>query len=143
MSGPWAGRLCSTYDGSVISKNGPKSWKDFFDTAGFPGKRGLRKGPKFNLEFALYADGVPAKDIYSLLATKKGVERAFAKLGTIKKDIIWWETGAQPQQLLAAGEVLMTAAYSGRDREASMQAKARISRSSGPAACMRWTAGLS
>ena len=108
----WA--IVLAYDGDVISENGPESWKDFFDTAKFPGKRGLRKGPKFNLEFALYADGVPAKDIYPMLATKKGVERAFAKLDMIKNDIIWWETGAQPQQLLAAGEVLMTAAYSGR-----------------------------
>ena len=74
----------------------------------------MRKGPKFNLEFALYADGVRAESIYSVLATDEGVERAFAKLHTIKNDLIWWETGAQPQQLLAAGEVVMTAAYSGR-----------------------------
>ena len=108
----WA--IVLAYDGDVLTEGGPRSWKDFFDTSAFPGKRALRKGPKFNLEFALYADGVPAESIYSVLATDEGVERAFAKLHTIKNDLIWWETGAQPQQLLAAREVVMTAAYSGR-----------------------------
>ena len=108
----WA--IVLAYDGDVLTESGPSSWKDFFDTSAYPGKRALRKGPKFNLEFALYADGVRAESIYSVLATDEGVERAFAKLHTIKNDLIWWETGAQPQQLLAAGEVVMTAAYSGR-----------------------------
>ena len=108
----WA--IVLAYDGDVLTEGGPRSWKDFFDTSAYPGKRALRKGPKFNLEFALYADGVPAESIYSVLATNEGVERAFAKLHTIKNDLIWWETGAQPQQLLAAREVVMTAAYSGR-----------------------------
>ena len=108
----WA--IVLAYDGDVLTEGGPRSWKDFFDTSAYPGKRALRKGPKFNLEFALYADGVRAESIYSALATDEGVERAFAKLHTIKNDLLWWETGAQPQQLLAAGEVVMTAAYSGR-----------------------------
>ena len=46
--------------------------------------------------------------------TDEGVDRAFAKLDTIKDDIVWWEAGAQPPQLLADGEVAMTTAYNGR-----------------------------
>lgn len=92
----------------------PTTIGDFFDTAKFPGKRGLRKGAKAVLEFALMADGVPAAEVYDVLATPEGVDRAFAKLDTIKKDIIWWEAGAQPPQLLADGEVVMTTAYNGR-----------------------------
>ncbi len=42
------------------------------------------------------------------------MDRAFAKLDTIKNDTIWWEAGAQPPQLLADGEVAMTTAYNGR-----------------------------
>jgi putative spermidine/putrescine transport system substrate-binding protein len=42
------------------------------------------------------------------------VDRAFKKLDTIKKDVVWWEAGAQPPQLLADGEVVMTTAYNGR-----------------------------
>ena len=47
-------------------------------------------------------------------ATPEGVDRAFAKLDTIKDEVIWWEAGAQPPQLLADGEVVMTTAYNGR-----------------------------
>jgi len=94
--------------------NGPKTIADFFDLEKFPGKRGMRKGAKPNLEFALMADGVPAKDVYSVLETPEGVDRAFAKLSTIKDSVVWWEAGAQPPQLLADGEVAMTTAYNGR-----------------------------
>ncbi len=102
------------YDASKISGAKPTTMADFFDTKKFPGKRGLRKGAKPNLEMALMADGVPAGDVYKLLGTKDGVKRAFAKLDTIKKDIVWWEAGAQAPQLLADGEVTMTTAYNGR-----------------------------
>ncbi len=92
----------------------PQSIADFFDTEKFPGKRGLRKSAKANLEMALMADGVPADQVYDLLNTPEGVERAFRKLDTIKDDIVWWEAGAQPPQLLADGEVVMSTAYNGR-----------------------------
>ncbi len=49
-----------------------------------------------------------------MLSTDEGVDRAFAKLDTIKNDVVWWEAGAQPPQLLADGEVAMTTAYNGR-----------------------------
>ncbi|MFE3837780.1 polyamine ABC transporter substrate-binding protein [Pseudogemmobacter sonorensis] len=87
---------------------------DFFDLEKFPGKRGLRKGAKANLEMALMADGVAGPEVYEVLATPEGVDRAFAKLDTIKGDTVWWEAGAQPQQLLADGEVVMTTGYNGR-----------------------------
>jgi putative spermidine/putrescine transport system substrate-binding protein len=93
---------------------GPTKAADFFDLEKFPGKRGLRKGAKAVLEFALLADGVPAADVYATLETPEGVDRAFAKLDTIKSEVVWWEAGAQPPQLLADGEVAMTTAYNGR-----------------------------
>lgn len=101
------------YDKSQLS-NGPKTINDFFDTANFPGKRGMRKSPKANLEMALMADGVAPADVYATLATPEGVDRAFAKLDSIKDSTIWWEAGAQPPQMLADGEVVMTTAYNGR-----------------------------
>ena len=100
------------YDTTKTS--GVKSLADFYDLAKYPGKRGLRKGAKANLEMALMADGVRAAGVYDLLATEAGVARAFAKLDTIKSDVVWWEAGAQPPQLLADGEVVMTTAYNGR-----------------------------
>ena len=101
------------YDGDKL-KDGPKSWKDFWDTKKFPGKRGLRQGAKTNLEFALMADGVAPADVYKVLKTDAGVERAFKKLDEIRGDLIFWKAGAQPPQLLASGEVVMTSAYNGR-----------------------------
>lgn len=102
-----------SYDGTKL-KQAPQSWADFWDTKNFPGKRGFRKGPKYALEFALMADGVPAEEVYTVLSTPEGVDRAFKKLDTLKSDIIWWEAGAQPLQLLTSGEVVMTTAYNGR-----------------------------
>ena len=93
---------------------GPTTIADFFDLEKFPGKRAMRKGAKANLEMALMADGVPAADVYTTLATPEGVDRAFKMLDKIKKDTVWWEAGAQPPQLLADGEVAMTTAYNGR-----------------------------
>lgn len=92
----------------------PASPADFFDLEAFPGKRTMRRGAKFNLELALMADGVPAAEVYEVLATPEGVDRAFAKLDSIKPEVIWWEAGAQPPQLLADGEVSMAYAFNGR-----------------------------
>jgi putative spermidine/putrescine transport system substrate-binding protein len=101
------------YDGDKL-KEAPTSWADFWNVEKFPGKRGLRKGAKYALEFALLADGVKAEELYDVLGTPEGVDRAFKKLDEIKPHMIWWESGAQPLQLLSSGEVVMTAAYNGR-----------------------------
>ncbi|WP_103256425.1 ABC transporter substrate-binding protein [Tabrizicola aquatica] len=107
------------YDTSKFPE-GPTTAADFFDLEKFPGKRGLKKGAKAVLEFALLADGVPAAEVYALLDTPEGVDRAFAKLDTIKSDVVWWEAGSQAPQLLADGEVAMTTAYNGRIFAAAM-----------------------
>ncbi|MGF7111520.1 putative spermidine/putrescine transport system substrate-binding protein [Pseudomonas laurylsulfatiphila] len=101
------------YDGNVL-KTGPQSWSDFWDVKKFPGKRALRQGPKMNLEFALMADGVAPDQVYSVLSTPQGVDRAFAKLEQLKPNVIWWSAGNQPMQLLGSGEVVMTTTYNGR-----------------------------
>jgi putative spermidine/putrescine transport system substrate-binding protein len=103
------------YDDTKFETKKPTKLADFFDVKNFPGKRGMRKtSPKINLELALRADGVPGDQVYQTLSSKAGVDRALKKLDTIKKDVIWWEAGAQPPQLLADGQVTMTTAYNGR-----------------------------
>jgi len=92
----------------------PTGWADFWDTQKFPGKRALRKGAKYNLEIALLADGVAKEDLYKVLSTPAGIDRAFRKLDQIKSSVQWWESGAQPLQFLASGDVVMSAAYNGR-----------------------------
>ena len=100
------------YDTTVL-KEAPSSVLDIFDTKRFPGKRAMRKFPAQNLEWALMADGVAPADVYKVLGTPEGVDRAFKKLDTIKSDIVWWDAGAQPPQLLASHEVVMTTAWNG------------------------------
>jgi len=110
------------YNGDKL-KDGPKTWADFWDTKKIAGKRGLRKGARYNLEFALMADGVKSADVYKLLATKEGADRAFKKLSELKPSIQWWEAGAQPPQFLVAGDVVMTTAYNGRVDAAQREGK--------------------
>ncbi|MBB5463391.1 ABC transporter substrate-binding protein [Paraburkholderia sp. Cpub6] len=98
----------------TLTKGTPQGWKDFWDVKKFPGKRGMKKEARYNLEFALMADGVPAKDVYTVLGTEAGVNRAFKKMDELKPHIQWWEAGAQPPQFLVAGDVSMSTAYNGR-----------------------------
>ena len=76
------------YNGDKL-KTPPTSWADFWDTKKIPGKRGMRKGARYNLEFALLADGVKPADVYKVLATKDGADRAFKKLTELKPNIQW------------------------------------------------------
>ena len=110
------------YNGDKL-KDGPKTWADFWDVKKFPGKRGMRKGARYNIEFALMADGVKPADVYKVLATKEGADRAFKKLTELKPNIQWWEAGAQPPQFLVAGDVVMSTAYNGRIDAANREGK--------------------
>ena len=92
----------------------PATMADFFDLEKFPGRRGMRRAPNANLEFALVADGVPADQVYEILSSEAGIARAFRKLDTVKGQVVWWEAGAQPPQMLADGEVTMSTAFNGR-----------------------------
>jgi putative spermidine/putrescine transport system substrate-binding protein len=90
------------------------TWSDFWDVAKYPGKRGLRKGVRGNLEFALMADGVAPADVYKTLSTSDGVDRAFRKLDQLKPYIVWWSAETEAAHILASGDVLMTSAPSGQ-----------------------------
>jgi putative spermidine/putrescine transport system substrate-binding protein len=85
-----------------------------FDTETYPGKRSLEKRPINTMEWALLCDGVAKEEVYDVLETEEGQDRAFAKLDTIKDDVIWWSAGADTPQLLADGEVVMGSTYNGR-----------------------------
>jgi putative spermidine/putrescine transport system substrate-binding protein len=98
------------YNTKAISGAPPKKWADLFDTKAFPGKRALYKWSAPGvIEIALLADGAAADKLYPL-----DLDRAFAKLDTIKGDIVWWGGGAQAQQLLASGEAPLGMFWNGR-----------------------------
>ncbi|MEE4857288.1 ABC transporter substrate-binding protein [Pseudomonas alliivorans] len=98
------------YNEDKLGSKKPVDWTAMFDTKTYPGKRALYKWPSPGvLELALLADGVAADKLYPL-----DLDRAFKKLDTIKKDIVWWGGGAQSQQLLASGEASMGQMWNGR-----------------------------
>ena len=102
------------YRTDKVGAKPPTSVCDVFDTKTYPGKRALEKSPVNNLQWALMCDGVPQAEVYDLLETDAGMQRALAKLDTIKDEVIWWSAGADTPQLLADGEVVMGSAYNGR-----------------------------
>lgn len=88
------------YNTDVLKDARPSNWADLFDVAKFPGKRAFYKwSAPGALEIALLADGVKPEELYPL-----DLDRAFAKLDTIKEHILWWGGGAESQQMLASGE---------------------------------------
>jgi putative spermidine/putrescine transport system substrate-binding protein len=90
------------YNAAEVGAAPPAGWVDFFDTAKFPGKRTMCKWIQGQLETALIADGVAPADLYPL-----DVDRAFEKIRPLLPDLIFWEGGAESQQLFRDGEVVM------------------------------------
>lgn len=92
----------------------PTTVGDLFNLRDFPGRRGLRRTPQGNLEWALVADGVPRERVYEVLSTPEGLDRAFAVLDRVKPHVDWWRSGEEAIRLLETGQVVMAAVYSGR-----------------------------
>ncbi len=102
------------YNADQLAAGKPSALADFFDLERFPGLRGLRNSPVVNLEWALMADGVPVDQVYQVLSTDSGVDRAFKVLDRIKGNIVWLEDDPlQPLEVLRNKKVVMTWAYSG------------------------------
>uniref|UniRef100_UPI003F49711E ABC transporter substrate-binding protein n=1 Tax=Ensifer adhaerens TaxID=106592 RepID=UPI003F49711E len=94
--------------------DGPKSMEDFWDVKKFPGKRGLFRSPRGNLEAAVLALGHTPSEVYDFLSTEEGKKAAFEKIAELKPHAIWWDSGAQATQLVKDGEVDMIYGWNGR-----------------------------
>jgi putative spermidine/putrescine transport system substrate-binding protein len=82
----------------------PAGWADYFDLEKYPGKRGMWKSVGLHqLEIALLADGVSPEELYPL-----DLDRAIAKLDTIKDQIVFYESLAQGGEQMLSGAVVMT-----------------------------------
>ncbi|UIY31842.1 extracellular solute-binding protein (plasmid) [Neorhizobium galegae] len=101
--------VLSAYGTTLLAYNtrsfpapGLKTWVDFFNVEKFPGQRSM---PNFNdpwrvMAAALLADGVQPDGLFPL-----DVDRALAKLDTIRPHIsLWWKTGDQSTQGFRNGE---------------------------------------
>jgi putative spermidine/putrescine transport system substrate-binding protein len=87
----------------------PTTWAEFFDTAKFPGKRAIYNSPFGMLEVALLADGVPFDQLYPM-----DVARAERKLDSIRGDLVFWNSGAELQQIMTSGEADFAFAWNNR-----------------------------
>lgn len=113
----------------TVGEEGPQSWADFWDVEKFPGTRAYRGAVAGALEPALMADGVAPADVYDVLSSEEGIERAIDKIRELKPHIaVFWGSGAQQAQLMKDGEVDMTTGWNGRfDNAAADGAKVAYS----------------
>lgn len=113
-------QICYIEWGMVLGYNedrvdqAPESWVDYFDIEGFPGNRSISAFVlDYPLEMALVADGVEPENLYPI-----DIDRALAKLDTIRDNLVFYDTGQSMQQQLADGEVAMSLALNGRAQSA-------------------------
>ncbi len=108
------------YDNKKFGDDPPTTWKDFFDTDKYKGKRSLYKWANGAIEGALMADGVAKSDVYPC-----DVGRALKKIKSIKDDSIYWGGGAQAQQMIVDGEVSMGMVWVNRARHVERDTNGR------------------
>ncbi|GIL02894.1 MAG: ABC transporter substrate-binding protein [Alphaproteobacteria bacterium] len=100
-------------------KTPPSGWADFFDLQKYPGKRAVMDYSAGGIfEIALLADGVAPDALYPL-----DIDRAIAKLDTIKPSLVFWQSGAQSEELVGSGEVAMVMTYNARAYDAKVAQK--------------------
>jgi putative spermidine/putrescine transport system substrate-binding protein len=96
------------------NRKAPSSWADFWNVKDFPGRRSLRKHPFDTLEESLMAQGIPTSSLYPL-----DIDRALAGLEKVKPNVdVWWNSGAQVEQMLKSGEVDIIATWVSRPQSA-------------------------
>jgi putative spermidine/putrescine transport system substrate-binding protein len=109
------------YNQDAFPNGGPKTIAELFDTEAFPGTRALRRRPQVNMEWALIADGVPMDEVYEVLATPEGQQRAFDKLGSISDSVVWFDSWSQAPVLLNDGGAVIVQSANGRIFDAVVQ----------------------
>ncbi len=95
----------------AVMKKCPTNPQEFWDTANFPGPRGIAIGtPVKTLTIAEEAAGVPREKLFPL-----DIPLAIAALQKIKSFVkVWAETPSQSEQVLADGEVGVEIITNGR-----------------------------
>lgn len=90
-----------------------RTWPEFWDVRGIPGRRGLRNRVNDTLEIALMGDGVPPAQVYPC-----DVERAFKALDRLKPAVSHWiAQTAQTVSLIQGNETDFTFTYTTRVKD--------------------------
>lgn len=101
------------YNKEKYKDNPPKGWADFFDVKKFPGMRALPGNSEPTaaagmIELLLQAEGV-SKDLFPI-----DIDRGLNKMREIRDHVVFWQTGAESQQMVESGEADMAVVWSGR-----------------------------
>jgi len=109
-----------TYDSSKV-KEKPNSWADFWDVKKIPGQRALRKTPEGGVEACMMAAGRSPDKVYPI-----DIDLAVSKLKELKPNLIAWNTGAQSQDVLRNGEVVMAQLWHSRSATLYKESKGKF-----------------
>jgi putative spermidine/putrescine transport system substrate-binding protein len=92
----------------------PGAIGSLIDVRRYPGKRALIRDPRRLMEMLLLADGVARDEVYRVLATRAGEDRAFELLDDLKADIEWVSGPRAAFAALDNGRATIAMTYSGR-----------------------------
>ena len=92
----------------------PARLSHVFDAKRYPGKRAFLAEPQRLLEMVLIADGVAREDVYALLATRSGRDKAFRLLDKMAPHITWVDSPKQALEAVDSGAATFAMAYNGR-----------------------------
>jgi len=119
---PYSFSTVLAYDKGKLGDNVPKSWADFWDVKKIPGRRAMRHDALGMLELAVMAAGVPFDKVYPI-----DLKLAFDKVKEFKEHCIYWTSGAESEQVLRSGEVVMASIWHTRASVLAKESSDRIS----------------
>jgi putative spermidine/putrescine transport system substrate-binding protein len=90
------------YDSSKFPNGGPTSWADFWDLQKFPGTRLLRRDAVASLDAAQMSLGKDPAKLYPL-----DVRACLARVRELRRNLIFWNGGAESEQFIRTGEAVM------------------------------------
>lgn len=106
--------IVQVYNTGAFGAHGPTSWADFFDVKKFPGTRAVYNGDgvidSATVQAGAIAAGWDPKTDFTADWADKGMDE-IQKLG---KNVAFYTTGAQAQQMLESGEAKIGAVWNGR-----------------------------
>ena len=120
VAGYWYSNAIA-YDTTKTGGQAPNGWADFWDVKKYPGKRATYKYCVGVLESALMADGVAMESLYPL-----DIDRALKKIKELKDHLVFWSGGAESQQMLVQGDVVMAQVWHNRATVLERQTSGRI-----------------
>ena len=109
------------FDTSKVGNDPPKNWADFFNFQKYPGKRMFRRDANCMLESLLMGDGVPADKLYPL-----DVKRGIDLLKKHRKDMVYWSSGAESEQIMRSGEAVMGVLWNTRAKVLFDETKGKL-----------------